>query len=88
MQVKLLDVFPKEECGGSVVESLTRGQGMKVQASPEALCCCISFLINIYELTMPCCILLFPHPCDVSLSKTLYPLLSTGSTQEDPSQHD
>ena len=26
--------------------------------------------------------------CIVSLSKTLYPLLSTGSTQEDPSQHD
>ena len=25
--------------------------------------------------------------CIVSLSKTLYPLLSTGSTQEDPSQH-
>ena len=24
----------------------------------------------------------------VSLSKTLYPLLSTGSTQEDPTQHD
>ena len=24
----------------------------------------------------------------MSLSKTLYPLLSTGSTQEDPSQHD
>ena len=23
----------------------------------------------------------------MSLSKTLYPLLSTGSTQEDPSQH-
>ena len=30
-----------------------------------------------------------PHRryCVVSLSKTLYPLLSTGSTQEDPSQH-
>ena len=26
--------------------------------------------------------------CDVSLSKTLYPLLSTGSTKEDPSGHD
>ena len=26
--------------------------------------------------------------CIVSLSKTLYPLLSTGSTQEDLSQHD
>ena len=26
--------------------------------------------------------------CFVSLSKTLYPLLSTGSNQEDPSQHD
>ena len=30
-----------------------------------------------------------PHqrPCLVSLSKTLFPLLSTGSTQEDPSRH-
>ena len=26
--------------------------------------------------------------CVVSLSKTLYPLLSTGSTQEDQSRHD
>ena len=26
--------------------------------------------------------------CVVSLCKTLYPLLSTGSTQEDPSGHD
>ena len=26
--------------------------------------------------------------CVVSLSKTLYPLLSTGSTHEDPSRHD
>ena len=31
-----------------------------------------------------------PHrrKCVVSLIKTLYPLLSTGSTQEDPSRHD
>ena len=28
------------------------------------------------------------RPYVVSLSKTLYPLLVTGSTQEDPSQHD
>ena len=26
--------------------------------------------------------------CVVSLSKTLYPLLSTGPTQEDPSEYD
>ena len=38
-RVKLLDVFPKEECGGSVVESLTLDQGMQVRASPEALRC-------------------------------------------------
>ena len=29
----------------------------------------------------------FEPDCVVSLSKTLYPLLSTGSTQEGPSQH-
>ena len=31
-----------------------------------------------------------PHqrPCVVFLSKTLYPMLSTGSTQEDLSRHD
>ena len=31
-----------------------------------------------------------PHQrhCIVSLSKTLYPLLSTGSNQEDPSRHE
>ena len=29
-----------------------------------------------------------PSHCVVSLSKTLYLLLSTGSTQEDPSRHD
>ena len=31
-----------------------------------------------------------PHPrhCIVSLSKTLYPLLSSGSIKEDSSQHD
>ena len=31
-----------------------------------------------------------PHlrHCVVSLTKTLYPLLSTGSTKEDPSRHD
>ena len=47
---------------------------------------------NLSELNLP------PPPrrkfldprmhCVVSLSKTLYPLLSPGSTQEDPSRHD
>ena len=31
---------------------------------------------------------LWPNHCVVSLSRTLYPLLSTGSHQEDSSRHD
>ena len=48
-----------EECGGSVVEGLTRNEGLQVRACLEAL----HFVLE-------------------------QELLSTGSTQEDPSRHD
>ena len=48
-----------EELGGSLVECLTRNEGLQVRVSPEAL----HFVLE-------------------------QELLSTGSTQEDPSRHD
>ena len=52
----------------------------------------IVFLLNKYLLAHPNLsfriFLCWQSHCVVSLSRILYPLLSTGSTQEDLSQHD